>query len=496
LTVQKYSAAEKKILIVDDYESERQLMIETLAGVGYTRVTEAENGFEAVRKFQEDHYDLVISDVMMPGMGGMELLRQIRKINPLTPVILITAHPETEVAVSAIKSGAVDFLPKPYRIDDLLFKVNIYLRERKILEGSSGDRDIDFEEKLSELSRQSYIYDSIENSAGHNEEIFEKIVDLALRVVEGRSCAILLVDQEAGEFYPRIVKGEDEPDYLSVVIPALKNLFEDVLAKQEAIMVHSDRHPHISPSVICAPLLIRNTTFGILAIRKKMNGSVFSEKEFHYIVSLSKRASLNLENKVLYESLYSSVLDTLKSLVASVQVRDSYTEEHSKRVTALALRVGERAGCPEEEMECLKIAAMLHDVGKIAIPDRVLLKPDRLTLEEFMIIKTHPVIGENILRPISLFDRERKILLHHHERWDGKGYPEGLAGENIPLLSRILAVVDSFDAMTNNRPYRSALPLTTAVEELEKNRYTQFDGALVDIFLPLIRQDHAGSVFE
>jgi len=491
LDVQKYGATEKKILIVDDYESERLLMVDTLTRAGYLQITQAENGFEAIGRFQGGGYDLVISDVMMPGMGGLELLKRIRKIDPITPVILITAHPETEVAVSAIKTGAVDFLPKPFKIEDLLFKVNIYLRERKILEEGPADRNIDFQEKLSELSRQSYIYDSIENSAGHNEEIFQKIVDLSLRVVDGSSCAILLVDREEGQFYPQIVKGEDEGVYRSVVIPQLRNLYEDVLASGEAVMVHSDRHPLISPSVICAPLMIRNMNFGILVVRKKMNGSVFSDKDFHYIVSLTKRASLNLENKVLYESLYSSVVDTLKSLVASVQVRDHYTEEHSTRVMTLALRIGEKAGCSEEELECLKISAMLHDVGKIAIPDSILLKPDRLTFEEFTVIKTHPLIGENILKPISLFDRERKIIQHHHERWGGKGYPGGLSGKDIPFLSRILAVADSFDAMTNNRPYRNALSLEIALEEMKKNRYVQFDGEVVDLFLPFFEKGNS-----
>jgi HD-GYP domain-containing protein (c-di-GMP phosphodiesterase class II) len=147
--------------------------------------------------------------------------------------------------------------------------------------------------------------------------------------------------------------------------------------------------------------------------------------------------------------------------------------------------------CAKKEIESIKIAGMMHDVGKIAIPDRVLLKPGRLTEEEFRIIRTHPDVGERILKPILLFDQERDIILHHHERWDGKGYPTGLAGMRIPLLSRILAVADSFDAMTNNRPYRSAMSIADAVVELEKNSNAQFDPTVVDAFLEIFRSGDA-----
>ncbi|HRR42476.1 MAG TPA: HD domain-containing phosphohydrolase [Syntrophales bacterium] len=121
----------------------------------------------------------------------------------------------------------------------------------------------------------------------------------------------------------------------------------------------------------------------------------------------------------------------------------------------------------------------------MAIPDDILLKPGRLTEAEYDIIKQHPLTGENIIKPIMLFDRERLVIRHHHERWDGRGYPDGLAGEDIPLLSRIIAVADSFDAMTNNRPYRKAMEVETAVEELRKNAGLQFDREVVHCFLTI-----------
>jgi putative nucleotidyltransferase with HDIG domain len=263
-------------------------------------------------------------------------------------------------------------------------------------------------------------------------------------------------------------------------------LFNEVIERKEAIMIKSNEHPDVSPSLICAPLMIRNTILGILSIRKKKNREIFNKNDLHHILSLTKRASLNLENKILYESIYSNIMDTLTSLISSVQARDHYTEEHSRRVTEQAVRIATAMNCPAKDIESLRIAGILHDVGKIAVPDSILLKPDKLTMEEFMVIKNHPTIGENILKPVILLDKERKIIQYHHERWDGKGYPTGLAGKDIPFLARILAVADSFDAMTSSRPYRAAMPQEKSIEELIRNKNTQFDADVVDAYIKIM----------
>jgi response regulator RpfG family c-di-GMP phosphodiesterase len=476
----------KKILLVDDYPPTRHLIRDALNQVGYSDIDEAENGREALDKFSFNHFDLVISDVMMPGMGGMELLNQLREVSPYTSVIMITAYPAEELTVSAMKKGAVDFLKKPFNIDDLLYKIDIYLNEKTILQDVKSKSDvaeIKIRDKTKELSVHGYIYDSFENIEGDNDRIFSKVVDLSLKVVEGEECSLLLFDEDEGTFHPKIIRSIDRELYEFKTIPALKQIFDEVTNRKEALIINSNEHPEIAPSLICAPMMIRGNIFGILCIRKKMHRELFTTKDLHYIISLTKRASLNIENRILYESVYNNVLDTFSSLIASIQLRDHYTEEHSFRVTKMSVKIAEAMNCAEREIESLKIAGMLHDVGKIAIPDNVLLKPGRLTFEEYGIIKTHPNVGEQILKPILLFDQERKVILCHHERWDGKGYPDGLAGTDIPLLSRILSVADSFDAMTNNRPYRSAMDLSNAVNEMNKNKNTQFDGQIVDVFI-------------
>ncbi len=480
----------KKILVVDDYLPTRRLIVDALEQSSQYEVNEAENGEEALLLFNKNNYDLVISDIMMPGMSGMDLLNRIREKNLFAAVIMITGNPTVDLTVSAIKKGAVDFLTKPFDIDDLLFKVDIHLRGKSLLskEGAEIIQDqANLKDKSDDLSKQGYIFDSIEDSPLDNDIIFEKIAALALKLVDGEVCSILLFDEQDNEFHPKVVKGESEGINRNYThSSALKMVFNEVVERKEAVMISSNEHPDISPSLICAPLMIRNSILGILSIRKKKNREVFSKRDLHHILSLTKRASLNLENKILYESIYSNIMDTLKSLISSVQARDHYTEEHSQRVTEYALKIAAEMSCSLKDMESLKIAGVLHDVGKIAVPDSILLKPGKLTAEEYMIIKNHPTIGENILRPVVLLEKERKIVQCHHERWDGKGYPLGISGTEIPFLARILMVADSYDAMTSNRPYHLPMPLEMAIAELLNNKNTQFDADVVDAFIKIL----------
>ncbi len=480
----------KKILVVDDYLPTRNLIVETLSMSSHYQITEADNGLNALHLFDENEFDLVISDIMMPGMSGMDLLHMIRERNPEVAVIMITGNPTTDLTVSAIKKGAVDFITKPFDIDDLLYKVDIHLRQKELRSIETSEKNQNkgkINERSDELSKQGYIYESIEDSPMDNDVIFEKIVDLALKLVEGEVCSIMLFDEQDNEFHNKVIKGNTNGNYQNYTqSPALKMIFNEVIERKEAMLVNSNDLPEVAPSLICAPLMIRNAILGILSIRKKKNREVFNKKDLHHILSLTKRASLNLENKILYESIYFNIMDTLKSLISSIQARDHYTEEHSRRVTDEAVRLAVNMNLSIKDQESLRISGVLHDVGKIAVPDSILLKAGKLTDEEYMIIKNHPTIGENILKPIILLDKERQIVHCHHERWDGKGYPIGLKGKDIPFLARILTVVDSYDAMINNRPYRPALSKEKAIQELLVNKSLQFDPDIVDSYIKIL----------
>ncbi|HOJ52847.1 MAG TPA: response regulator [Syntrophales bacterium] len=466
---------QKKILVVDDYPPTREMIVEALAACGYENVHEAENGLQALEMLRREPHHLVISDVMMPHMDGIDLLQHVREMKTRPVVIMITAQPEIDLTVKAMKKGAVDYLKKPFKIDELIYRVDLYLKGQEFTE--MGE---EFSEREEELSVHSYIFDSVETIEGENDLIFEKIVDLALKVVEGEACQLFLYDREEDAFYPKMVKPEEEQTAIVENLSLIEKMLHKALDRGEAIIATSEDNPLFSPAIICAPLTIRGNPFGVLVVRRKKTFGSFTKKDLHYVVSLTKRASLNIENRLLYESLFNNVYETFKSLVASVQLRDQYTEQHSLRVTEMAVKIARHMGLEEEDLEVLRLAGPLHDIGKIAIPDAILLKPDRLTADEYEVIKTHSQLGEKILTPISLFDREKAIVRYHHERWDGKGYPDGLKGEEIPLLARVLAVADTYDAITNDRPYQRARSHAEAIEEIYRQGGKQFDPQVVE----------------
>lgn len=248
----------------------------------------------------------------------------------------------------------------------------------------------------------------------------------------------------------------------------------------------------LKSQLILIPLIINNEVFGILGISDKIDESPFSEDEIYLAQTFGKKVSLRIENNALYELFYNNLLNTLRSLIASIEARDSYTKQHSERVTNYALEIAEIMGLNNEDKESIQFGGYLHDIGKIGVRDTILMKPGNLTEEEMVEIKLHPVIGESIVRPLKFLPAERELILYHHERFDGMGYPYGLAKDKIPLLARILAVADTYDAMTSTRPYRPAMKHEIAVAELKNNVGSQFDPVVVRAFLqtPTGRKAH------
>ena len=193
-----------------------------------------------------------------------------------------------------------------------------------------------------------------------------------------------------------------------------------------------------------------------------------------------------IENAWLYESVKTNYFATIQSLVNALEASDRFTKGHSERVRLLSVELGKYIGLDYREIELLEHAAILHDIGKIGIDNFILQKQGKLTAKEYSLIKTHPLIGDDILGPIETLEGVRKTIIQHHERCDGTGYPYGLRGDEISLKSKILSVVDTFDAMMTDRPYRKALSLSAIKEELKSNAGTQFDSYVVESFVEMM----------
>ena len=214
------------------------------------------------------------------------------------------------------------------------------------------------------------------------------------------------------------------------------------------------------------------------------------ESAIKSIEQMNMIASINLELKQSKEDLERAYLESIEALRYTVEAKDRYTRGHSDRVSEYSTLIGKKIGLSQEELKKLKIGGLFHDIGKIGVPDSILLKTERLTDEEYSEIKNHPSIGKHILSSASIFYDIIPIVYHHHEKYDGTGYPGKLKGEEIPLLARIAAIADTFDAMTSKRSYRDALSIDVAKNEIKRCSGTQFDPELVDAFLSLFETNY------
>jgi putative nucleotidyltransferase with HDIG domain len=331
---------EDRLLVVDDEELICSIFAKRLKKEGYSCIT-ANNGRDALNLFYKNNLSLIISDIRMPQMDGMELLKKVKAVDPKMMLIVMTSYPEIDMAVEAMRLGAFDFILKPVELDIVVLTVRKAL-ERKRLE------------------------EEIEAYQQH----LEKLV---------------------GERTAKL---------------------------QEAYLILKGVH-----------------------------------------------------------------LDSVKVLIGAIDAKDPNTRGHSDRVRKMSTWIGTKLGLDEMRLESLEYGALLHDIGKIGIKDEILLKRSSLSPEEYQNIQEHPLIGVKIVEGIDFFKDKKTMILHHHENFDGSGYPDGLVGEAIPLEARIIAIADAFDAMTSGRPHREALPIMDVIVEMEKEKGKKFDPHILEIFL-------------
>jgi len=238
---------------------------------------------------------------------------------------------------------------------------------------------------------------------------------------------------------------------------------------------------------VSIPIMLKEKVLGVLNLNNQgSKPHAFNTKDLDFLTALSSQAATVINNAQLFEKLKDNYLSVIQALAAAIDAKDSYTHGHSARVAKYAVAVAKELGLPPEEIDDIEAAAYLHDVGKIGIPEKILVKPSRLTEEEFKIIKTHPEISARILAPVEFKSTVIPAVLHHHEHYNGRGYPDNLKGEQIPFEARIMAVADSYDAMTTNRPYRPPRDISWARQELARCAGSQFDPQIVKAFLKVL----------
>jgi HD-GYP domain-containing protein (c-di-GMP phosphodiesterase class II) len=270
---------------------------------------------------------------------------------------------------------------------------------------------------------------------------------------------------------------------------AIEKLIMETVSDEVPLLISENKGARGLPedilSFMLVPLAIREKVFGVLTACIKKSSLFFTEKDLYYLSFMTNKAAYAIENLALYENIYENLFSTLYAFVKTIEARDPYTQQHSNRVTSIAIVIGKEMGCTSEELDILNFAGHLHDIGKIGIRDAILLKPGIYTEEEHNIIKAHPNIGASIIGQLGLLESEKEIIKCHHERFDGTGYPDGLKNKEIPLLARILSVADVYDAIASDRAYRKKMQKNGIIKTIEEGSGTQFDPDVVDAFLKL-----------
>jgi len=325
-----------------------------------------------------------------------------------------------------------------------------------------------------------------------------KVADLILeelnRVVPFESASIQIIDAE--DLVISAVAGSLPKNVVGYRLSILEDKFAHPMLDEHRTVFYEDISQLsgwlMAPgtenikSWIGAPLIVRGKCIGLLTV-DGYEKNQFNHEDAQLVTAFAIHAGIAIENSRMFKEIEDSYSQTVSALANAIDVRDSYINGHSQRLADFAIETGRLLNCEEGAIEDIYWAALLHDIGKIGVPDKILNKPGKLSPEEFEVIKQHPAIGERIIEPIKKLAHLGPIIRAHQEKYDGSGYPDQLQGNEIPLASRIISVADAFVAMTDDRVYRKAYSLEKAINEIKISSGTQFDPEVVDAFLLVIK---------
>jgi response regulator RpfG family c-di-GMP phosphodiesterase len=474
-----------RVLLVDDNASVLRFLASAFSS-NNCQVTTASTAEQALEQLGDDPFDLVVSDIKMPGLSGLDLLRAVKGKQPSTPVVLITGVPSVNSAVFGLRHGAYDYLPKPFSVTEVKDLIERVRRDR-----ADGNGNVNYPAGLTEeLARRQAGVEAISGIGevalqGLEPSVFaEKVLEYTMKSLRCDGALMLLRDQ-GGQFN---ASRKGEPSLVGQILALLHASFGEVVKTggRETFVLAKSEHGFEGLAALVPGV---GDAMGILCVGRSAENGAFLPDEKALLLGYAQTTAVALQKILLREHLERNLIDTISSFVIALESKDPYLKGHSARVSLYSGELATVMGVPPADVVLMSRAGMLHDLGKLVIMDNILRKPRQLTEEEFELIRTHPVVGDKILKPLRFLACEAKAVRHHHERYDGKGYPDGLKGDDIPLIARVVSVADAFDAMTSDRPYRSKRPLATAMEEIVRGAGTQFDPLAADAFstIPLAR---------
>ncbi|MGE5613659.1 MAG: HD domain-containing phosphohydrolase [Bacillota bacterium] len=482
------TASDYKILVVDDEIGIIDTLSVVLKRSGYD-FTGIVDPIEAIERVRNEHFDLMILDYLMYPIHGDQVVQRIREFNNELYILLLTGHKDLAPPLETIKALDIQgYCEKSDRLDQLLLLVESGIKSISQMRTIKKFRD--GLNKILQSVPKIYSLQPIDT-------ILEEILSEIMPLVDSKNAFILVddtTDFQTGNksIFKGIGKYKAEINhFLEMLSPSMmENIGIARISKQRV---------HLDQGVIFPLVNELNQSIGVIYVESKNLDEgiklleIYTSQAASSINNAFLHSLVNMKNDELnrtYDQLKLRYMDTIEALRQAVDAKDIYTRGHSDRVAYYAVRIGEAFGLDAHELETLRISGIFHDIGKIGTADDILLKTDKLNEREIREIQKHPVKGARILSAVSMFKDVVPVVKCHHERIDGTGYPEGLKGDEIPLLARIISVSDAFDAMMSDRLYRTKLNLDEARQQLINGAGTQFDSEVVDVFIRLI--DGAG----
>ncbi|MDD5716713.1 MAG: response regulator [Sulfuricurvum sp.] len=486
----------KKVLLLDDNEDAVVLQTAILESDDFY-VVSAMNGIEGLEKLQTFYPDIIVSDVLMPEMDGFQFCRAVKNDESLKniPVVFYSAqYTDREDKALAEEVGAVGFIYKPIEMDEFLAIINRILeqaKERNRL-SSSEKPFVEFEQKHYEA--QAKMLDKKLHELEEQHAKLKESEENYRRLIEGLSSDYIIFrhDKERRFTYvsPTVTVS------LGYEVAECLRSYDDFLtpnpineeAKRLTALALSVGETQISYE---AEVYAKDGSPRFFLVSEHpltdQEGNVIGMEGIAHDITEQKR--LAQAEKATREQLHQSLIDMIRAVALTIEKRDPYTAGHQQRVSEIAVRIAEEMGWDNDRIEGLKLGALIHDIGKIAVPIEILSKPGKLMEAEFALIKIHPQSGYDILKEIQFPWPIAEMIAQHHERLDGSGYPKGLKNGEIIPEAKILAVSDVVEAISSHRPYRQALGIEIAINEIEAHKGRYYDPQIVDLCIRLLHED-------
>jgi putative nucleotidyltransferase with HDIG domain len=484
------ASSRARVLIVDDDPSFAGMVGEVLTEKGYDAVR-CTDPAEALQRAADGSFSAAVVDLMMPAMSGIELADRIKVASPDTQIVILTGHGDLESAVEGLKHGVFDYLQKQ--------TIQLPRLERSIQDAVERSRltreNRDLVDRLRESNRLLKALHDITTGLAADpylDRLLARLVSSAKELCGAVAGRALLFERTSGDgLVVHTGAGDGGETVKGARLQAGEGIAALVAEQDEPIVLarpgdharyshRCDEMPTTLPGFLCAPLR-HGAVYGALVLAGRRGGE-FGPEHRDVLTSLSRQAAVAIENALYHERAINFFTHTSEILVSVLDATDVYYTGHSRAVAALADMVTRRLGLADSERRNVHFAALLHDIGKLRLNPEI-LKAGLFTSDEGRRhMQEHPVLGLELLKPITMWEEILPLIHAHHERWDGAGYPRGLAGEEIPLGARVIAVAESFDAMSRSTPHSTARTPEEALAELERCAGTQFDPRIVRLF--------------